>query len=397
MSNLEINKLSINGQSIYEAAFVFYFTDFFLQFTTFMNFFEKNTFHMFSYLGLGLVIFKLFFLDHQTTKRFIVNLLALGFLVLTWRTSSDFMLFSMGIFILGAREIEFNRIVYLYFYIGIIILTFVMISALSGIIPNLIYRREQVTGTIRQSFGIVYPTDFAAHVLYLVLAYCYLFFKRITIKSYLFFCLLAYLLIYFCDARLSALSLVILIPIIIIGKAAQNENKIAKKVANYYWCIPVLAAYTILLLTYFYNPSNYVLQKINNLLSGRLALGEKGISQYGFSLFGQHIDEYSWGGTTGMKMFMTNQSKYFFIDSSFIRILIMYGIIAFFIILGIMTVISFRLIRQGTYVLATIFVIISISAIVEQRLLDISYDPFLIALYANIYSQKNKKSQEEKL
>ena len=107
-----------------------------------------------------------------------------------------------------------------------------MISALSGIIPNLIYRREQVTGTIRQSFGIVYPTDFAAHVLYLVLAYCYLFFKRITIKSYLFFCLLAYLLIYFCDARLSALSLVILIPIIIIGKAAQNENKIAKKVAN---------------------------------------------------------------------------------------------------------------------------------------------------------------------
>ena len=116
MNNLKINKFYINGQLIYEVAFVFYFTDFFLQFTTFMDFFAKNTFHMFSYIALGMIIFKLFFIDQQTIKNFLIDIFVLGFLVLTWRTSSDFMLFSMGIFILGARGVNFDRIIYLYFY-----------------------------------------------------------------------------------------------------------------------------------------------------------------------------------------------------------------------------------------------------------------------------------------
>ena len=392
MNNLIIHKFYINCQLIYEVTFVFYFTDFFLQFTTFMDFFAKNTFHMFSYIALGMIIFKLFFIDQQTIKNFLIDIFVLGFLVLTWRTSSDFMLFSMGIFILGARGVNFDRIIYLYFYVGIIILTLAVFSSLTGVIQNLVYRRGQTTGTIRQSFGVVYPTDFAAHVLYFVLAYCYLFFEKISIKSYFVFCLLAYLLIYFCDARLSAVSLLLLIPVMIIGKAAQRGKKFAKKIANYYWSVPILSAYIIFLITYFYNKSNLILEKINSLLSGRLALGKKGFEQYGFSIFGQHMVEHSWGGTTGMRMFMTNQSKYFFIDSSYIRIMILYGIIALLIVLGIMTFISFRSISNEKYALATVLVVISISAVVEQRLLDVSYDPFLIALLAEVYAKDKSKN-----
>lgn len=398
MNSMKLGKLATNGQLVYEIAFVFYFTDFFLQFTTYMNFFASNTFHMISYIALGLVIFKLFFIDQQTNRDFLINLLVLGLLVLTWRTSEDFMLFAMGIFILGAREVDFKKIIYLYFYIGLIVLLFVVISSLTGIIQNLVYRREQTTGTIRQSFGVVYPTDFAAHVLYLALAYCYLYFTRLTAKSYIVFCLLAALLIYYCDARLSAVALLLLIPVTMIGKNAQQGKRLAKKIANYYWTIPILSAYVMFLLTYFYRQSNPLLQKINSLLSGRLALGERGFNQYGFSILGQHMVERSWGGTTGMKMFMTDQSKYFFIDSSFIRIMILYGIIAFVLILGIMTIISFRSVSFGSYALATILVIVSISAVVEQRLLDISYNPFLIALLADVYQQKeNMKLQEERL
>ena len=96
--------------------------------------------------------------------------------------------------------------------------------------------------------------------------------------------------------------------------------------------------------------------------------------------------EHSWGGTTGMKMFMGDRSKYFFVDSSYLRILILYGVIVFILVLAVLTIISYRSISNAEYALATVLVIVAVSAVVEQRLVDISYDPFLIALLANVYS-----------
>lgn len=391
-----LKNIRINGQWIYEVAFVFYFSDMFLQFTTFMNFFAKSTFHMFSYLALALVLFKIFFIDEQKVKSFVLNLVFLGLLVLTWRTSSDFTLFSMGIFILGARSINFKRVAYLYLIAGSTILLFVMLCSLGGLIPNLVYRRGLTTGAIRQSFGIVYPTDFAAHVLYLILAYAYLYFERISYKSYLVFILLAFFVLHYCDARFSAIAIILLIPVMIIGKRAQEGKSLSRIIAAFYWCVPILAAYAIISLTYFYNHTNHILEKINSLLSGRLAIGQKAIHDYGFSWFGHHMVEHAWGGSAGMKMFMNNQSQYFFVDSSFLRVLILYGVIAFAIILMILTILSYRSIDRMSYALATVIVIISVSAIVEQRLIDISYDPFLIALLANnVYTTKQAGKQEE--
>ena len=72
--------------------------------------------------------------------------------------------------------------------------------------------------------------------------------------------------------------------------------------------------------------------------------------------------------------------------------MILYGIIALLIVLGIMTFISFRSISNEKYALATVLVVISISAVVEQRLLDVSYDPFLIALLAEVYAKDKSKN-----
>lgn len=389
-------KLEINGQLLYEIAFVFYFSDFFLQFTTFMSYFGKSTFHLISYLALGLIIFKIFFLDNQNVRSFVLNLIFLGILVLTWRTSSDFMLFSMGVFVLGARSVDFRRIVYLYFVVGTIILLFVMLCSLSGLIPNLVYRRNQTSGAIRQSFGIVYPTDFAAHVLFLILAFSYLHFEKITAKSYIAFAVIAILLIRYCDARLSAVSVLLLIPVMMIGKQAKKSDGICRKIAVFFWCVPILMAYCIIAMSYFYKPSNRLLETLNHMLSGRLAIGNEAIRQYGFSIFGRHMVEHSWGGVNGMRMFMGDRSKYFFVDSSFLRILILYGVIAFIIIMAILTIISYRSINYGEYALAAILVIVAVSAVVEQRLIDVSYDPFLIALLANVSNKlttDRRKSQ----
>lgn len=392
LTKSKISNYNINGAVLYEIAFTYYFTLSFLQTSTYTEYFSHNTFHYLSYIGLGLILFKIFFLDKQTVSRFIFNLAILGLLVLIWRTSQNFDLLPMGVFIIGARDVDFKRIIKLYLIVGITILLFVMLSSSLGLIKNLVYHRG-TTSVIRRSFGIVYPTDFAAHVLFIVLSYVYIFSERVSYISYFCFLIIAYLLIKFCDARLSALTLLLTIPIVWIGKRAKDDKIISKFIASFYWTVPTLTAYLTVLLAMFYDDKSSLFKKINSLLSGRLSLGHKAYTEYGFSILGKKVIEHGWGGTRGIAMLKSDPTKYFYIDSSYLRLLVIYGIIAFVLILIIMTVISWRSIQSGQFILASIIAIVSISAIVEQRLIDISYDPFLLAFLSEITYPKIKEEK----
>lgn len=388
--------LPLSGEILYEIAFVYYFVIVFLQSSTYSDYFTPNTFHYLSYLALGLVLFKIFFLDEQKMPFFIFNIMCLGFLVLTWRTSQSFSLLPMGIFIIGARNVNFRKLIKLYFIVGLILLIFVMFSSEIGVIKNLVYHRAQ-SNTIRQSFGIVYPTDFAAHVLFLVLAYVYLKFEKLTWITYAMCIVIAYLLILFCDARFSAMALIITIPIVWIGKRAAHDKLISSFIASFYWTVPGIMAYLTCTLAIFFNINNSIFVKLDHLLSGRLMLGHIAYEKYGFSLLGKKVIEHGWGGSKGLAMSSNNPNKYFFIDSSYLRIIIFYGILAFLLTILVMTIISWYSIHRESFDLASIMVIVAISAMVEQRLIDISYDPFLLAIFASVVDLKLKEKNLEKL
>lgn len=374
----------INSQNIYELGLAIYLVVSLIQFSTFMDYFSDNSMHYLLYIGLGLILFKMFFLDKQDLKEFAVKILTLGFLVLIWRTSSDFMLLTMGVYILGAKDVQFRRIIKLYFIVGTMTLLFIMVCSLTGVIKNLIYHRI-FNSVTRQSFGIIYPTDFAAHVLYLLLAYSYLKFEQLSWGSYACYLVIAWLLITFCDARLSAITIVIAIPVLWLGQKALRGNKVARGLTYFYWWIPAILAYLTICSYYFYTQSNSLFEKMNYFLSGRLFLGKLAINKYGFSWFGTHVIEHGWGGSKGFKMTTSNPDNYFYIDSSFLRVAILYGIIALIIIVTIMTIITWRSVHVYRYALASIITLVAISAIVEQRLVDLSFNPFLLALLANIY------------
>ena len=338
------------------------------------------------FAGLALVLLKIFLFDDLDLKWLAIDAIVLILLLITWRTSKEFSLFSMGIFVLGARNVDFKRIIKIYFYAGMLLLAFVVISAMGGLIRNLVYRRD-MTNIVRQSFGIAYPTDFAAHVLYLILAYAYLKFGKIKWYDYAVFLAAAVFLVKFSDARLSAYAIILSIPVLWIGQRAQTDHLLSRFIASFYWTVPILSAYLVIIASYFFTPSNKILTKVNNASSGRLFLGHKAISEYGFSMFGKQIIEHGWGGANGLKMSQNAPANYFFVDSSFLRMTILYGIIMAIIILLAMTKISWESFQKGSFALASIIVIVSVSAMVEQRLLDLAYDPFLIALLANVYTQ----------
>lgn len=390
LKRMHLVNYQVSGAVIYEIAFVYYFVIAFLQSSTYADYVTQKAFHYLSLLSLGLVLFKMFFLDKREVKIFIFNMACLGLLVITWRTSQDFALLPMGIFILGARGVDFRQICKLYFIIGTILLLFIMLSSLTGLIKNLVYFRDQ-SNTMRQSFGIAYPTDFAAHVLFLVLSYIYIKFEKLKWTDYLVFAIIAYSLIVFCDARLSAIALLISIPVTLIGKRATQGKLISSFIASFYWTIPIILAYFSCVSAIFFNSDNHIFEKTNRLLSGRLMLSHLAYKKYGFSLFGEHVVEHGWGGTKGLAMLKNNPSSYFFIDSSYVRIMLFFGIIALLLVIFIMTLIAWRSIHSETFKLATVMVIVAISAMVEQRLIDLSYDPFLLALFASTIDIKLKE------
>ena len=382
----EIGNWRIDGQIIYEIAFAFEFVVAFLITSTYTDYFSNHLLHTLMFAGLALVLLKIFLFDDLDLKWLAIDAIVLILLLTTWRTSKEFSLFSMGIFVLGARNVDFKRIIKIYFYVGMLLLAFVVISAMGGLIRNLVYRRD-MTNIVRQSFGIAYPTDFAAHVLYLILAYAYLKFGKIKWYDYAVFLAAAVFLVKFYDARLSAYAIILSIPVLWIGQRAQTDHLLSRFIASFYWTVPILSAYLVIIASYFFTPSNKILTKVNNASSGRLFLGHKAISEYGFSMFGKQIIEHGWGGANGLKMSQNAPANYFFVDSSFLRMTILYGIIMAIIILLAMTKISWESFQKGSFALASIIVIVSVSAMVEQRLLDLAYDPFLIALLANVYTQ----------
>ena len=382
----EIGNWRIDGQIIYEIAFAFEFVVAFLITSTYTDYFSNHLLHTLMFAGLALVLLKIFLFDDLDLKWLAIDAIVLILLLITWRTSKEFSLFSMGIFVLGARNVDFKRIIKIYFYVGMLLLAFVVISAMGGLIRNLVYRRD-MTNIVRQSFGIAYPTDFAAHVLYLILAYAYLKFGKIKWYDYAVFLAAAVFLVKFSDARLSAYAIILSIPVLWIGQRAQTDHLLSRFIASFYWTVPILLAYLVIIASYFFTPSNKTLTKVNNASSGRLFLGHKAISEYGFSMFGKQIIEHGWGGANGLKMSQNAPANYFFVDSSFLRMTILYGIIMAIIILSAMTKISWESFQKGSFALASIIVIVSVSAMVEQRLLDLAYDPFLIALLANVYTQ----------
>ena len=100
--------------------------------------------------------------------------------------------------------------------------------------------------------------------------------------------------------------------------------------------------------------------------------------------------EHAWGGLSGLRMTEKSPQSYFFIDSSYVRMLILYGLVVTLFVLVTMAILAWKSSEMGEYSLACIIVLLSIAAITEQHLYDPAYDPFLIALCTKGYFSKYK-------
>lgn len=373
----------MKGSQIYFLAFIIYFLPTFLIDTTFSASLGDHWLRLISYVSLPILFFKILFLDGWNKKQLFLIFVVLLIGLISWRTAQENQLLVIIPFVIGAKNVCLRDIISWYIYLCVTLVLAVAIFSLLGIIPNLTF--YSATRPTRYSLGMNYPSNIATHYLYLVLAYCYLRFGKLKWPDYLMICVGDVACMLITNTRLDFVATIISIPIMIIAQRAFKGYKWSQIFASFWWmAVPILSVVTIFS-SYFFDPNNHIFDKFNSLTSGRLALGYEAFHKCNINLFGNYLIEHSFAGIKGLKLAHSVNKvgkQYFYIDSSYMRMLLLWGLLMFILIIFCLTFIAIRSTIHRTFIMSAIILIASLNFMFEPDIIRIIYNPFLMALLA---------------
>lgn len=296
-----------------------------------------------------------------------------------------------GIVLLAAKEVPVRKLLLTYVLMTVSILLLACSASMLGIIDNLQYVVFNKEGQeqIRNSFGVIYPTDFAAHMFFVSLSIYYLAWKKLRWYHHVLTMILAFIIFQLTIARLDTICMGIMALIFGIVGYAENDhlhkkhgNPAPKRNAmritgNFLEKAGVfffpLAAILSFVFSLTFDSSNETLQELNALFSSRLDLGKSGFEKYGCSLFGQNIPMTGNGGSE------TLPEDYFFIDCSYLYIFLCFGILFFLLVLAASIGICFKFNKDHALLLC--MALVALNCIVAHHLIDAAYNPFLLLLF----------------
>ena len=305
-----------------------------------------------------------------------ILLLLSGVLVYFQTNRLNFLVYSMLLVLLV--NVDMKVVLRNYVVVAGILVVGVFLLSLVGIVPNLQYNRA---GVIRNSFGFIYPTDFASHCFYLFLAISYLLKDKFIWTRSLFGVLLSAFIIKYCDARLNALS-ILLATVIFIYFYYSKEKKL--KIFALFPYSAVIFASIVTYLSYKFSWSNPFLVTVNKLITGRLALGRNAFDTFGVHLFGtRNVQFIGSGGKTESVI------GYNYVDSSYVQMLFTYGIVPVVLLIIIYVVASRKQYKNGQYLLVAILSLIAFNCMIEAFWFVPTYNIFMFLLFTtNTFSKK---------
>lgn len=377
-----INITKSQAENILEIIYLFVFAVFvgyfFLRTTTFIYELPEYFYYNVRTILLALLLARISLSERYDLKETLFLITLIITFLFAWRRNGYEELLNLLILMVGAKGISFRRILKVYLLTTGGLLLYTVFASMAGITENLVYYQEG--RRTRQSFGIIYPTDFSAHVFYSVISWLYLRSKKITYFELGIVAGIAGLVYWFCDARLNTIILLLTAGIFLIYKLTLNRQKhesaLKEFITSLFALSTTLCAAIMIGLTILYSPENKFMVFLDNALNNRLRLGKKGIDVFGFSVWGRYIQLFGMGGTT-------NEPKYyFFMDCSYLFIILQYGLIIMGAFLCIWLLIGVRAKNEDDIPMLLVIGIIAVQCMIEHHMTDIAYNPFLLAALA---------------
>ena len=289
----------------------------------------------------------------------------------------------------GAHYVSFEKLIRAYVAVGIVLTVGIIAGAFTGTVDNLVWTLWD--GRTRASFGFIYPTDFVAHVFFLILAYWYVRGRKISYMEMAAVLALAWLTMKYCITRCSSALIAVTAVVMLYNRLFSGRLKLEKIVLEN---MPFLMALVTTGLGLLYSSDKPIFVQWNGWLSGRLNLIKKGADLKGFHLWGSNMQMIGNGGKT------SSPSRYFYIDSAYMQLALLYGIILLAVVLILLTIVCKKAVVQEQWVLLWIVALACVHGVIEQHLIELEYFPFFLAVFGTIVKEEptgEKKGFVERL
>lgn len=283
--------------------------------------------------------------------------------------------------IVAAKGIDYHKILKYFTIILTISVLFTILSAKLGIIIGLVNYRGGDSPVIRYALGTLYPSNIAARIAYIWLAYTVIRKFNYAISDYIIGILLMVLSYVVTDTKNSMIMMIMTI-ILVLGKkyVVSLIKWLGIKVIMLISSVGI-AMYVCS--SYIYNSKNIFLELVNKVLTHRLQYGHEAFERYNVSLFGQQIWEHGNGGLHPAK------GDYFYIDSSYVRVLMYFGIFVFLLLVGTLIYLQYQYFIINSYSLLVALILIMVSVLIDPQLTDMTYNFIFLGLLANLGKFEN--------
>lgn len=377
------HKTSSNADKVF---FFAYFLIFFCEFyntTTFIGLLRIDSImNLLRLLALTIIVGKIILFDKYKPSKLILIVIVLCAALISYIITQSIILFDFSILLLGSKGINDKEFIRKSLIVGMIFLLITMVASLTGVIENYATYRAG-SDSPRYAFGIVYTTDFAAHVFFLILAFDYVRKSKIKFIDVALRGIIVVALDRFCDARFS--EIMIVLETIVFWMYGFKKCLFKKK-----WfsilaiVIAPASAFLSFITVYLYDPSNPIMLALNELLfSRRLSVTKAVMDRNGITFFGNMIVMQG----QGYKVNGFNDSiGVTYIDSSYMQILLRYGVIFFTIYIILYCLFIKKSLNTNNYKLAIVLALIAFTGIMNQYMIYVAWNSFAAIMGTYIFA-----------
>ena len=331
------------------------------------------------YFAYIVCMFKILF-DNYYFKDLWKMAIILMFILVAGYFSASTLLFTYIFIFVSSYKIEKKTIIICSVSMQFLMWLIIVISSQIGLNEDYIF---DVGTRNRHSLGFTWTTTPAVFLFFMSLEYMYLRKKRIKNIEYIIILIMSYVLYHLTNARFTfGLSVIATVCFWLL-----NNTKFfllfIKKLRFIWILMPVIITVFSYSIHRYYEIGNWMWEKFDNLLSGRLKLGNSAVEQYGIKLFGQPIEWIT-------HSYQAKEGVYNYVDCSYLQILIQYGVVFLGICLGMYTYILLKSTREEDYHLCGCILVILIFCITEPFLLNLTFNPFNLLSVSYMGERKKK-------
>lgn len=325
----------------------------------------------------GLICLKIlidFSYGEFSKKEILVNMIGTMFLILLTKMTGNKSMLIYWIFIVAAHDIELKKIVKAAIAVHLFCMVVIIGSSVFGVIEDRIYMEG--ADRARASLGYQYTTDVSNYFFHIILMYVYLKEENISWESIGVLEICNLVLFKLTDTKSAFILGALLLGGVILLKAFKvlRINNIGYKFCVVL-CMPTLAGIMVFLSIFFNNQVLWMV-KLNDMLNGRLELGYKAYKTYGLRFLGQKIQ---WVG--GSNIYKGTKEVYNYVDSSYLQILLSYGVIFFIMISVLFVIYALKMIRKSDVFLMMVLTFVALHSTLDPQLLWMAYNPFLMCYF----------------